>query len=287
VPIDGGSRYYEAIYSQLWSAIGSHQPFNGTCQCDQNIDNGIGISWALSLAPGASVRRSHLTLLSTGDATTCGPTAVSIGISPLTAALNQDILFSARAGIHAPFAGTMTFTLGEETGAVVCSAPMWDVSASCIHTLASGTYSVIARFSGDAFNAPGCSPPQTMTVVNDPADILTQIAIEAESLFGEQGRPVQIKASVTPVGMAWAEPAGSSGIDGFVTFAYGDRVLGRVPLDSASATLTTIFPGGDFPITVTYSGDAQNVSSQQTATIEVSEPEDDLFYGGFDFGIAH
>lgn len=285
VPLTGGADRYEASYSEVWAAIGTHQRFNNTCRCSEEVDNAIGISWSVSLAPGANATRSHMTLLSAGSETECGPTPVSIGISPLTAAINQNILFTARAGIHAPFGGTMSFTIGEESGAIVCTNAMFDVASSCIGSLASGSYSIIARYSGDAFNAPGCSPPQTLTVVNDPADILTVIAIQAESLHGHQGRPTEIKATVTPTGMVPLAPAFPAGtIDGFVTFAYGDDVLADVPIVDGSASLTMTFPQGGYPITVMYSGDASYVTSVQTSTIEIIATTDDLFYGGFDIG---
>jgi len=282
VPINGGGDRYEARYSEVWAAIGTHQRFNNTCRCDEEVDNAIGMSWAINVSPGASATRSHMTLLSAGSETECGPTPVSIGISPLTAALNQNILFTARAGIHAPFAGTMSFTIGEETGAIVCTNAMYDVATSCIGSLGSGTYSIIARYSGDAFNAPGCSPPQTVTVVNDPADILTVIAIQAESLLGQQGRPTEIKATVTPTGIT---PLAALGVlDGFVRFAYGDQVLADVPIVDGAATLMMTFPHGGYPITVTYSGDSSYIASEGTQTIVISATPDDLFYGGFDIG---
>ncbi len=64
VPLHAGSHYYEALYSDVWAAIGTHQPFDDTCRCDDLIDNGAGLSWEFSLPGGGEVTRSHLTVFS-------------------------------------------------------------------------------------------------------------------------------------------------------------------------------------------------------------------------------
>jgi hypothetical protein len=50
-PITGGNNYYQANYSEVWTAIGTHAPFDDTCRCDELIDTGAGISWSFSV-PG-------------------------------------------------------------------------------------------------------------------------------------------------------------------------------------------------------------------------------------------
>lgn len=58
--ITGDSHYYHATYSQVWSWIGTQRPFPDTCRCTDYIDNGAGVSWTRTLAPGASVTLSGL-----------------------------------------------------------------------------------------------------------------------------------------------------------------------------------------------------------------------------------
>lgn len=65
-PLTEGSRYYESFYATVWDAIGSQQPFADTCDCDLGQDNGAGLSWNVSLAPGASRTYSHYTTFETG-----------------------------------------------------------------------------------------------------------------------------------------------------------------------------------------------------------------------------
>jgi uncharacterized repeat protein (TIGR01451 family) len=64
VPITPGSSYYEAGYSQVWEAIGAHAAFDNTCRCTEDIDNGVGVSWNISVPAGGSATVSHFTVFS-------------------------------------------------------------------------------------------------------------------------------------------------------------------------------------------------------------------------------
>ena len=63
-PITGGARYMEASFGDVWTHIGTKAPFPNTCRCDEQVDNGAGISWEFNLAPGATATFSHLTVFS-------------------------------------------------------------------------------------------------------------------------------------------------------------------------------------------------------------------------------
>jgi hypothetical protein len=63
-PITGGNQYMEATYSQVWGHIATHTPFPNTTRAAENLDNGAGISWSVSLAPGASAGFAHYTTFS-------------------------------------------------------------------------------------------------------------------------------------------------------------------------------------------------------------------------------
>lgn len=63
-PISAGSSHLEAGYSEVWAAIGSHEPFSNSCRCSMRIDNGAGLSWSVAVPAGRSVTRSHLTSFS-------------------------------------------------------------------------------------------------------------------------------------------------------------------------------------------------------------------------------
>jgi uncharacterized repeat protein (TIGR01451 family) len=76
VPLTAGSHYYESGYRSVWNWTQTGQPFPDTCACTDSIDNGAGLSWSFSLAPGASATYSHLTVFSpTGNQLTVTKTA--------------------------------------------------------------------------------------------------------------------------------------------------------------------------------------------------------------------
>ncbi|MEJ3403569.1 hypothetical protein WDJ51_02370 [Rathayibacter sp. YIM 133350] len=64
IPRTSGNNYQQAGYSTIWATIGSKQPFPNTCACNNYIDNGIGISWPLNIAPGNSAAYAWTTAFS-------------------------------------------------------------------------------------------------------------------------------------------------------------------------------------------------------------------------------
>jgi hypothetical protein len=88
VPITAGANFLEARYGDIWSAISAQTPFGNACsRCTENLDNGAGISWSVTLAPGQATTFSHYTTFSpTGQAgpppTTTGPTDLEAARRP-------------------------------------------------------------------------------------------------------------------------------------------------------------------------------------------------------------
>ncbi|HEU4738786.1 MAG TPA: hypothetical protein VFS54_06860 [Solirubrobacterales bacterium] len=63
-PLTPGSHYYESFYDNVWSWVGSQQPFPDSCGCDTHQDNGAGLSWTTTIGPGSTASFSHLTAFS-------------------------------------------------------------------------------------------------------------------------------------------------------------------------------------------------------------------------------
>lgn len=59
VPIFGGSRYQEGLWNTIWAAIGNTSGpgpgFDNSYHPDTYEDNGAGLQWSISLAPGARI----------------------------------------------------------------------------------------------------------------------------------------------------------------------------------------------------------------------------------------
>jgi hypothetical protein len=64
LPITSGSHYMEAHYGEVYTAIRSQAQFPDTCRCLESVDNGAGLSWPLSLGPGATAVISQETFFS-------------------------------------------------------------------------------------------------------------------------------------------------------------------------------------------------------------------------------
>ncbi len=75
LPITAGDAVLEASYSDVWAAIGAQMPFDGSCQCGVNLDNGAGISWRATVPRGGQVTRSHYTTFSPRGVTAPPPSA--------------------------------------------------------------------------------------------------------------------------------------------------------------------------------------------------------------------
>jgi hypothetical protein len=78
LPLTAGSHYFEAGFDEVWAAIDTQTPFNDTCRCAEDIDNGAGLSWSLTIPAAGSTTVSHLTTFS------------PVGIIPLTSAKTAD-----------------------------------------------------------------------------------------------------------------------------------------------------------------------------------------------------
>jgi hypothetical protein len=70
VPITSGANFLEDGFDEVWAAIAKQTPFPNQCvHCTDKVDNGAGISYSASIAPGQSQTFSHFTTFSpTGKA---------------------------------------------------------------------------------------------------------------------------------------------------------------------------------------------------------------------------
>jgi hypothetical protein len=93
-PITPGASYFEAGYSEVWTHIATRTPFPNTCRCTEPIDNGAGLSWSYSLAPGARATFSHFTVFS--------PTGVAGPPPPAAPASTRPPVFGANGVVSAP-----------------------------------------------------------------------------------------------------------------------------------------------------------------------------------------
>ena len=104
-PITPGSHAMESYYSTVYSTIANNQPFDDSCLCTSDIDNGAGLSWDATIAGSTSRTFSSLITFS------------PLGVQPLSLSITPDAASVASGGtagytvtVHNPNAGSVTLS---------------------------------------------------------------------------------------------------------------------------------------------------------------------------------
>jgi hypothetical protein len=151
--------------------------------------------------------------------------------------------------------GSVTFSDGGVTLAV---APVSGGQAAyTTSSLAVGTHSVVATYSGDVNNAAATSSALVLTVVR----AITTTTLGSSQNPAQYLSPTTVTATVTSAG-----PAAT----GTVTFYDGSTVLGTANVDSAGHATLSIqnLSIGTHSLTAAYSGDVNSQSSGAPALSE-------------------
>jgi hypothetical protein len=158
------------------------------------------------------------------------------------------------AGLPGDATGTVTFTSG---GSTLCVATLPAISCQTSSTLAPGTYPVTANYSGDSNYSSSSATGASFTVTQADTDMI-ESASPASIPFGSQDT-----LSVTGL------PGDATGT---VTFTSGGSTLCVATLPATSCLTADTLPPGSYPVTATYSGDANyNGSSVSGATFTVTK----------------
>ncbi|MCR4268815.1 putative Ig domain-containing protein [Nitratireductor sp. ZSWI3] len=155
-----------------------------------------------------------------------------------------------------PLSGTVVFTIdGAGQPPVAVSGGSASLSTS---TLAVGTHTITAAYSGDPGNAASTSAPLTQAV----EQAVTTTSVISSSNPSDYGDPVTFTATVSGVPSAPA-PTGS------VQFSSNGALLGTVALAGTTAAITVsdLAAGGN-DVVATYGGDANNVASTSPVLVQ-------------------
>jgi arylsulfate sulfotransferase len=209
---------------------------------------------------------SLLTLLAFGSVPLRAQTTTttSLTVSPSTVSDGQHGVLSATvtpASGAAP-SGTVGFYSGSKLFATV---ELNDEGTASLKlsaaTIAPGTYSIRAKYSGSSTDAASTSSPVSATVLAD-----SSTALSSATSSYVLGQPATLTASVT--GELKKTPTGSIG------FYYGKILLGSSTLKSGSASITRTIPvsyeAGSYEITAKYSGDETFASSFGSFTLSLN-----------------
>lgn len=212
----------------------------------------------------------------------CGAAPVSLSILPMTAEVNQDVLFSAQVSNIIPHGGTFTFFVD---GSQACIAPIGDIGGSCTAHIGLGTHVSVAEYSGDGYNSSGCSAAGSVTVVTNTMQIPTDAVLVGDpnvALGLDQDELLTLTETVSEVAGAPLRPNVASNLDGYVTFYDGSNVLVHVPLSNGQAVYANRFAGGAHHFSAVYSGDGTYATSNASVDYTATTPSDDIYYDSFE-----
>jgi len=205
-------------------------------------------------ATNAPVGSDTVTATYSGDTnfapqTTTTPLTITRATPSLTeAAAPASIVFGSQdtlsvAGLPGGATGTVTFTSG---GSTLCIASLPTVSCQTASSLAAGGYPVTATYSGDGNYTTATAAGASFTVTKAPTS-MTESAAPSSIPYGTADT-----LSVTGL------PGGATGT---VTFASGGSTLCTTTLSATSCATPAALPPGTYPVTATYSGDADHAGT--------------------------
>ena len=160
------------------------------------------------------------------------------------------------AGLPGDATGTVTFS---NAGITLCVAELPTISCQTSSTLDPATYPVTANYSGDGNYEASVATGASFTVV------------QADTAMAESASPASIPFGSQDTLSVTGLPGDATGT---VTFTSGGATLCTTTLPATSClTATTLAPGA-YPVTATYSGDANyNGSSVSGATFTVTKQD--------------
>ncbi len=283
LPLTAGSHFFEAGFGTVWNQVNSRAPFNDTCECDTLQDNGLGISWDLTLAAGTSqtfsslvtfspVGRTPLTITKTADAANA-PAGGTDGYTITVA--NPNITDVTLDTLSDTLPAGFTYLPGTTTGATTADPaidgptlfwPGLTVPAGGILTLhfgvtvstVPGTYTDDAEGTAEGFTVAGTGP--TAPVVVSPVQQANQPpTADPVTVTTAAGVPVNIE-------LTGSDPDGDE-----ITFAIATQPA-HGTLSGAPPTVTyTPAAGYDGPDSFTYTAsDGERTSAPATVGITVT-----------------
>ena len=252
------------VFSLSGSTIRALDPLSGNVLW--SLARSGGFHWeSLIVANGAVYATdgsNHLTAYALGQSQTTTTLVSSATPTPVGA----NVTFTATVTGNAP-TGSVAFTDGGSTisgcGAIALAGSGNTKTASCsTSSLAAGTHSIVAAYSGDAANAGSASAPLAQVIGSKTTSTTTLASSLNPSTVGAR---VTFTSSVTgnaPTGTV-AFTDGTNTISKCAAVALAKR--GKTTTTAARCSLNSL-TAGTHTIGATYSGDAANNGSSATLT---------------------
>jgi hypothetical protein len=157
----------------------------------------------------------------------------------------------AESGLPGSATGVVTFTSGATT---LCIATLPATSCLTSTTLPAGTYAVTATYSGDV-NNPGSTTSTSLTVTL------------AATSFAATATPPSVSYGVSST---LGQSGLAAGATGTITFTAGALTLCSVTLPATTCTTSNTLAASSYPVTATYSGDANHSGSTASTNLTVT-----------------
>ncbi|HVC41163.1 MAG TPA: Ig-like domain repeat protein [Candidatus Saccharimonadales bacterium] len=180
-----------------------------------------------------------VTVATTTFVATAAPAGVPYGTSSTLA----------ETGLPVGATGTVTFS----SGATLCRATLPTTSCTTSTALAAGTYPITATYPGDV-NDTASTATTTLTVTL------------AATAFTVSATPASVPFGVNPTLLE----SGLAGATGTVVYTSGATPLCTATLPAATCVPSVFFGVGTYPVTATYSGDADHTGSTASTTYTVT-----------------
>lgn len=202
-PLSSGAAYMEGTYGQVWRAIGTGAMLPNTCRCDEEVDNGIAISWGRELTEGATVTLSSLTFFS------------PVGATPVT--------------VHTTVDQSQVSAGSEVTYTITVSNP--GATAQVLSSVTGSLPEGFAHVPGSTSGATAIDPSGTseLTWTDD-------IEVPAATEAGPGSVSLSFRATVSDVPGTYTNSATATG-DGVTVVSADDTA--PVAVTAASSTSTT------------------------------------------------
>jgi hypothetical protein len=251
LPITGGNNYFEANYSEVWSAIATKQPLPDTCECGEYQDNGAGISWSISIPAEGEATRSHLTKIIVPATQEVTYTANDTDTNPCDPSFRSDVLLKhPNGGVDVlavalapdPPCADGKFSYTAEVGCPDCELRVR------VYDGFQSAEALVANTSGDTFSA------TPIASINNPAPNKSYFPNDAIVLEGD-GR-TEASGPLPDSNLAWTSPAPNS--------LFSDTKTGRrVELQPPNGH----WPSGTYDIKLTASNGSRTDSKTVRITI--------------------
>ena len=240
VDLSGGAKKELNGYSSIWNAIGTRREFSDACAptCDQYQDNGMGLSWRVTLPAGASQTFTHATVFS--------PT----GRLPLTAT-------AAVAPSTAPQASNVTYTI------TLANPNATAVTAQTLTLELPAGFSFVPNTSSGPFPQPTASGTTVTWTGAAPVPANGTTSISLNALVGATVAPGTYTSDVSGTAANTYSIIGTTATAPVTVTAL---TLQPLALD-ASAAPTSTTPGSTVNYTVTLSNPNALATDAQTITV--------------------